>query len=56
MECHKKFYSTTTAKAALHHGCPRCSGVDIDLYLAPTPPPDALPAQYKRGRSVLFKV
>ena len=36
LECGKKFYSTASAERASLHGCPKCNGVDIDVYYAPS--------------------
>jgi len=33
MECGKKFYTVKTAERASHNGCPKCGGVDIDIYV-----------------------
>jgi len=30
-ECGRKFCTTETARRAFRSGCPKCSGVDIDL-------------------------
>ena len=37
LECGKKFYSTAAAQRASYNGCPKCGGVDIDIYLPGTP-------------------
>jgi len=33
MECGKKFYSVNAAERATRNGCPKCNGVDIDIYV-----------------------
>ena len=34
LECGKKFYSTAAAQRASYNGCPKCNGVDIDIYVS----------------------
>ena len=32
-ECGKKFYSVKAAERASWNGCPKCNGMDIDIYV-----------------------
>jgi len=32
-ECCKKFYNVETAEKAADLGCPKCGGVDIDIFV-----------------------
>lgn len=36
MECGRAFYSTKTAQRARTRGCPKCKGVDIDIFVSST--------------------
>ena len=33
LECGKKFYTVAAAEKAFSRGCPKCGGVDVDLYV-----------------------
>jgi len=35
LECGKKFYTTAAAERASYNGCPKCNGVDIEIYVSP---------------------
>ena len=34
LECGKKFYHADAAQRASFNGCPKCGGVDIDIYVS----------------------
>ena len=38
LECGKRFRSPAAAESAANDGCPRCGGVDIDLYIPSSRP------------------
>jgi len=33
LECGRKFYSVKAAERASLNGCPKCNGLDIDIYV-----------------------
>lgn len=33
LECGRKFYSVKSAEKASEDGCPKCGGVDIEVYV-----------------------
>jgi len=50
MECGKKFYSVAAARRAAFgdRGCPKCGGVDIDVYVLARGPEGELVATGQR--------